>query len=77
MGGNILVRCLGVARAMIDYITVYATYDPLSQETLDKMSAKAQEIASAVKDSEDRGKVALGVVMGILGLFLAWSGDSK
>jgi len=55
---------------MIDYITVYATYDPLSQETLDKMATRVQEIASAYKEIEDKGKVAFAVIMGILGIGL-------
>lgn len=55
---------------MINYITVYATYDPMNQETLDKMVTRVQEIASTYKEIEDKGKAAFAVVMGILGIGL-------
>ena len=63
---------------MINYITVYATYDPLNQETLDKMVTRVQEIASAFKQSEDKAKAAFTMIMLFLGLglfFGALSGD--
>lgn len=63
---------------LVSYTTVYATYDPLNQQTLNKMVAKVQDIASAFKEVEDKAKVALTIIMGILGLgllFVALSGD--
>ena len=66
---------------MVNYTTVYATYDPLSQQTLDKMVARVQQIASAFKESEDKAKAAFTMVMVFLGLvglgllFGAFSGD--
>lgn len=63
---------------MVSYTTVYATYDPLSQETLDKMVARVQQIASAFKEAEDKAKAAFTMVMVFLGLALflgALSGD--
>jgi len=56
---------------MINYITVYATYDPFDQETLNKMSARVQQIASGFKQAEDAAnaaKVAGLVILGLLGL---------
>jgi hypothetical protein len=55
---------------MINYITVYATYDPMNQETLNRMTAKVQEIAFTYKKIEDKGKAAFAVIMGILGIGL-------
>ncbi len=55
---------------MIKYVTVYATYDPLNQETLNKMVTRVQEIASAFKESEDKAKAAFTMVALFLGLVL-------
>jgi hypothetical protein len=58
---------------MVNYITVYATYDPFDQKTLNEMSTKVQEIASRFKQAEDSAnsaKVAGAVVLGLLGLGL-------
>lgn len=53
---------------LINYITVYATYDPVSQETLDGMAYRVQEIASTYKRIEDKGKAAFAIIMGVLGI---------
>lgn len=63
---------------MVNYITVYATYDPLNQESLDKMVVRVQELASAFKEFEDKAKAAFNLIMILLGLglfFGALSGD--
>ena len=65
---------------MVNYTTVYATYDPLDQETLNKLTVRVQEIASAFKKNEDKSKAALAVIMGLLGMglfFGALSGSKK
>lgn len=64
---------------MLNYITVYATYDPFSQESLNKMVSKVQGIASALKQGEDRAKVAFTLVAVLLGLglFFGGLGDSE
>ena len=55
---------------MMKYITVYATYDPLNQETLDEMVKKVQEIGSAFKESEDKAKAAFTMIAFVFGLVL-------
>jgi hypothetical protein len=63
---------------MVNYITVYATYDPLNQQSLDEMVGKVQGIASTFKQNEDKAKAAFTVIAIILGLgffFGALSGD--
>ena len=55
---------------MMEYISVYATYDPLNQETLNKMVKRVQEIASAFKESEDKAKAAFTMVTLFFGLVL-------
>ena len=53
---------------MVNYITVYATYDPISQESLDDVVNRVQEIASVFKRSEDQAKAAFSFVAVLLGL---------
>lgn len=63
---------------MLNYITVYANYDPVSQQSLDKMVRKVQHIATALKEVEDKAKAAFTIVALILGgilFFGALSGD--
>jgi len=62
---------------MVNYITVYATYDPLSQESLDDMVARVQKIASDFKQSEDKAKAAFTVIALILGGILFFGALSK
>ena len=40
----------------------------LTKETLNNMAVRVQEIASYIKDSADKGRLAAFIVMGILGL---------
>jgi len=66
---------------MVQYITVWATYDPLNRESLNKVAKKVQGIASAFKEADDKAQAAFVMVMvflGLLGLgllFGALSGD--
>lgn len=63
---------------MVNYITVYATYDPISRESLNKMVNKVQEIAHAFKESEDKAKAAfamIGVFLGLLFIGSLLAGD--
>jgi len=53
---------------MVKYITVYAHYDPLSQQSLNEMANKVQGIAHAWKESGDKAKAAFGIVALFLGL---------
>ena len=55
---------------MMDYITVYATYDPLNQETLNEMVKKVQQLGSAFKESEDKAKAAFTMIACVFGLVL-------
>jgi Flp pilus assembly pilin Flp len=58
---------------MVNYVTVYATYDPFDQETLNKMSARVQEIATKFKQDEDSANAvnaAVVVVLILLGFVL-------
>ena len=55
---------------MVKYVTVYATYDPINQETLSAMVKRVQEIASAFKESEDKTKAAFTMVAFFLGLVI-------
>jgi hypothetical protein len=63
---------------MVNYTVVYATYDSFDQQSLNKMVARAKEIGSALKRSEDSAKAAFTIVALILGLglfFTALAGD--
>jgi len=63
---------------MVNYTVVYATYDSFSQQSLNDMVTRVQEIGSAFKRSEDSAKAAFSVVAILLGLglfFGALSGD--
>ena len=57
---------------MVNYTTVYATYDPLNQESLNEMVKRVQErarsIASAFKEAEDKAKAAFALVAFFLGI---------
>ena len=53
---------------MVDYTTVYATFDPLDQEKLDEMVLKVQNLASFIKESDDKGKAVAFLIMAFLGL---------
>ena len=53
---------------MVNYVTVYARYDPLNQKSLREMVNKVQEIASAFKQADDKAKAAFGFVAFFLGL---------
>ena len=55
---------------MVNYITVYATYDPVNQESLDSMVARVQDLASAFKEAEDKAKAASTMVAFFLGILL-------
>lgn len=63
---------------MLNYITVYAKYDPFNQESLNEMASRVQGIASAFKQSEDKTKAAFTLVAVSLGLgfFFGALGDS-
>lgn len=63
---------------LLNHISVYATFDLLNQESLNKMVKKVQQIAKAFKKNADKAKTALTIVLLILGLglfFGALSGD--
>lgn len=53
---------------MLDYITVYARYDPFDQKILEDMSEKVQNTASYIKESADKGKAAAALILAVLGL---------
>lgn len=53
---------------MLNYITVYAKYDPLSQESLNSVVAKIHDIASVLKESDDKGKAIGTFIMMLLGI---------
>jgi len=57
---------------MISQITVYCTYDPFNEDSLKEMSEKTEKIASALKESEDKAKLA-----GLLLLVLLFFGSKK
>ncbi|MFB0504709.1 MAG: TIR domain-containing protein [Candidatus Bathyarchaeia archaeon] len=54
---------------MINYITVYATYDPMDQESLDRMTDRVRQIADEFKKIEDIAKAAFNLVLLFLGLW--------
>lgn len=53
---------------MVEYTTVYATFDPLDQKTLNEMVLKVQSLASFIKESDDKGKAVAFLIMAFLGL---------
>jgi len=53
---------------MVSKITVYATYNPDIQQTLNSMVNKVQQLASAFKQAEDKAKAAFTFVAFLLGL---------
>jgi len=53
---------------MIKYITVYFTYDPFDQKSLNETLLHAKSIASNLKESEDKAKAAAILVLFLLGL---------
>ena len=63
---------------MLNYITVYAKFNPLSQESLDSIVAKIHSIATTLKESDDKGKAIGTFIMLILGIaFLGALAEGK
>jgi hypothetical protein len=65
---------------MVNYITVYATYNPLDKQSLDEMVRRVGEIASDLKKSEDIAKgilITVSLTLGILGGIAYWYWKSK
>jgi len=60
---------------LIGYTSVYGTFDPLSEESLDDMMLHVEDLAIRVKEFADKEKAAAGIIAGILGvLFLLGQG---
>lgn len=56
---------------MVNYITVYARYDPLSQDSLNEIVNKIHQTASSLKQADDQIKgigTFIMIVLGILGI---------
>jgi hypothetical protein len=53
---------------MVNYITVYARYDPLSKESLDEVVTKIHKTAFDLKQGDDRTKGIATYIMVILGI---------
>jgi hypothetical protein len=53
---------------MVNYTVVYARYDPLDQQSLNKMITRVKEIGSDLKSDEDKVKAAFTIVALSLGL---------
>jgi len=55
---------------MVNYITVYARYDPLSQQSLNEMVDKVQGLANTFREAEDKANAAFAIIASIFGLGL-------
>ena len=55
---------------MVNYTTTYSTYDPINKLSLKKMFGRVQNIATTLKQSEDKSKAAFTLVAVILGILL-------
>lgn len=53
---------------MLNYISVYARYDPLSEESLNKIVKRIHELSLNIKQSNDSGKAIGTFIMIILGI---------
>ena len=62
---------------MINYITVYHTYDPLNKDSLNEMSDRLGQLAYAFKESEDKVKAAVTLSALILGSILLFGSSEK
>jgi hypothetical protein len=56
---------------LINYISVYFTFDPITRESLKEMMERVHKTAVELKEVEDKGKAAAFIVVSLLGvLFL-------
>lgn len=62
---------------MINYITVYHTYDPFNEDSLNEMNDRLEQITYAIKESEDKVKAAVTLAAFILGSFFFFGSLEK
>ena len=58
---------------LINYISVYFTFDPITRESLKEMMVRVHKTAIELKEVEDKGKAAAFIVASLLGLLVLGS----
>ncbi len=58
---------------LINYISVYSTFDPITKESLKEMMVRVHKTAVELKEVEDKGKAAGLIVASIFGLLFLGS----